>query len=252
MRRLSPTPAALSSAGALEAFFSHPLTTLILTTSPDALDGLLCNDLYKPRMHNVYARLTPGATLDFMLAIRHTPAPLATIQRTDPALWGAFQQACTRRLTVPPYPDEVLHALKTFTHGAFHFSGEAKERATHQPPAHLQWHSVGNEVLARASGPAEAASHVETTLTQAVQEVTLAAQVRALHGDGTATVSAEELLGSALARLAMGVDYLNKGLSVVDGTGNGADGDDGYVRPKVSLFAGRRSSSRRYLLLQNW
>jgi hypothetical protein len=56
-----------------------------------------------------------------------------------------------------------------------------------------------------------------------------------------------EMLGLALARLALGVDYLNAAMNDLKD-----EGDAGQLIPGIVLFAGRRSSSRRYLILQNW
>ena len=116
------------------------------------------------------------------------------------------------------------------------------------------------------SGPIEAASHVETTLTQLVQELTIAAQVRALERTGGQRITPTELLANALGKLAAGVERLQAeaaaqaaGAAGGDGDGGGEAGPDGQPQrrraqglPAMLLFASRRSSSRRYLVLQNW
>lgn len=137
-----------------------------------------------------------------------------------------------------------------------------------------------------AAGPIEASSHVETTLTQLVQEVTVAAQVGELCAPGIAArqqccradavrsciwaraggrppqvllrpaqvrrlerqrglrLSTTELLANSLGKLAASVQQLSEGLAAAAAAAAGPT-------PATMLFAGRRSSSRRYLVLQN-
>lgn len=170
----------------------------------------------------------------------------------------------------------------------------------------------------------EASSHVETTLTQLVQQLTIEAQVgcrwiackqsyaRRMHTRGMPVwplspielhnlsacsakiirtplcpmqvrrlarqrglrLSSTELLANSLGRLAAGVQQLEQGFSSAatpepssaaagasPAAAGAADGSSslsasragaGPALPALMLFAGRRSSSRRYLLLQNW
>lgn len=58
-----------------------------------------------------------------------------------------------------------------------------------------------------------------------------------------------DLLASSLAKLAVGIQLLEEGFAA---TAAAEGGSDAAVGPHTMLFAGRRSSSRRYLLLQNW
>lgn len=149
----------------------------------------------------------------------------------------------------------------------------AKRAAAHGV-ASVRWElTEDGELEGWARGPAEAASHVETTLTQAVEELVVCAQRRRVRrrwarhcassgaeenggggvvrpngvsdsdADGDADASpllpdAQLLLASALARLALGVAALNESHRL-HGT-------------RMLLFSGRRASSRRYLVLQNW
>lgn len=242
--------------GNLRSFLSHPLTDKVLKCSPDRLDGYLLNDCYKPRMHNCYAAFLPETTtFEFGLNVRRTPFPLLDIQRHDPELWEAFLGALKRRLHVDPYPPEVLDTLVSKYRG-FKLNKEAKRRAARYGVAwDIHWDLTPTGALAAiASGPPEAASHVETTLTQAVQEVTIAAQIRALAASGKHAPTMEELLGNAIARLALGVAYLNEGIYGAAAGAKGLDPEDDAPTTHslgIVLFAGRRSSSRRYLLLQN-
>lgn len=115
---------------------------------------------------------------------------------------------------------------------------EMLARADRDGVAAVRWHtSPQGHLEGWARGPVEAASHVETTLTQAVQELVVAAQLRRWRREGLATPSPDTLLASALARLAGGVAGVCRG--VPPGT-------------PLLLFAGRRASSRRFLALQNW
>jgi hypothetical protein len=51
-------------------------------------------------------------------------------------------------------------------------------RAERHGVASVTWRELGGCLLAFSHGPAEASSHVETTLTQLVQEAVVVAQVR--------------------------------------------------------------------------
>lgn len=96
--------------------------------------------------------------------------------------------------------------------------------------------------------------------------------MRALARQRGLRLSPTELLANSLGKLAAGVQLLEDGLlpaaaggeggarggeggSGADGSGNGGGGGEGGAAapqlPGLMLFAGRRSSSRRYLLLQN-
>ena len=97
-------------------------------------------------------------------------------------------------------------------------------------------------------------------------------QLRRAERAGDGPIDPADLLTSALAKLARGVERLNRevveeplaacgadgedggssGAAGREGSGSGAAGAEAGGRPGMMLFAGRRSSSRRYLLLQNW
>ncbi len=72
-------------------------------------------------------------------------------------------------------------------------------------------------------------------------------------------LTATELLANSLAKLAAGVQLLAgeaasqaaQAAQEASGSGN-SDAAASPGLPAMMLFAGRRSSSRRYLLLQNW
>eukprot|EP00887_Chlorella_sp_A99_P008268 scaffold12.g8268.t1 len=252
-RRLGCTGETLAG---LRGFLEDGVTRGVLALPDDALNALLVNDLYKARMHSLYASCMGGMRLTFQLQVRRTPAPLLQIRREDPELWAAFEGECRRRLGVAPYPPPVQEALATHYAG-FRLPQDALLRARRDGVAALEWEELGGQLIGFAESPAEAASHVETTLTQLIQvtditcvlpfigetgpmEVTIAVQLRRWQRErGLAPGPAPhtELLAAALGRLAAGVERLN---SEVEGS------------PGMVLFAGRRSSSRRYLLLQNW
>ncbi|GAB4816318.1 hypothetical protein N2152v2_003364 [Parachlorella kessleri] len=237
----------------------------------------------KEHVLRMYAQVMGGVSLDFALHVRKSPIPLDEIQRQDPELWEAFLQECEARLGVGPYPQAVCAALALlFDH--FDCNKAMLRRAAQHGVAPIAWRrlgaedrpqqdadagaqssdeasvvgdasvrsgtafvgggdasrdggSGGGELTAFSHGPAEASSHVETTLTQLVQELVVQAQVRRLSRKRGIALTPSHLLGNSLAKLARGVERLNAEVA-------GA--------PALSLFAGRRSSSRRYLVLQNW
>jgi hypothetical protein len=190
----------------------------------------------------------PGITLEFGLTIRHAPVSLQDIANEDPLLWEAFQNALQRRLGCQnPISPEIVSTLKDHFHG-FQVSSAVLCRAKLYGVPTVAWSKRSDGTLeAYAEGYAEGASHVETTLTQTVQELIILAQVRRyqqshmLRRSGephSESLTPDTLLGHALARLALGVQFLNESLEEEAGI-------------RLVLFAGRRSSSRRYLLLQN-
>lgn len=185
----------------------------------------------------MYAEFMQGVTLEFKLTVRHSDVSLAAIREKDLELWTAFEELVRRRLGVQPYPPAVCDTLRRHFAG-FELTQEMAQRAQRDGVAPVTWAlSEDGALTAWAAGPAEAASHVETTLTQAVQELLIAAQVRQLERMERVRLTPGSLLASALARLALGVARLNA--RVPPG-------------PRMFLFAGRRSSSRRFLVLQNW
>lgn len=218
------------------SFIQHPVTQRILRLPETKLTQFLVEDVYKPRMHKMYAELMGGCSLDFELSVRRSPISLLDIRDMDPELWLAFQAECERRLGVAPYPPAALRALHLHF-GGFEPGEAMLARAERQGVASVTWRELGGRLLAFSHGPAEASSHVETTLTQLVQEAVVVAQVRRLRAATGTAPSAVELLASSLARLARGVERLN---AEVQGS------------PGMMLFAGRRASSRLYLILQNW
>lgn len=219
-----------------------------LEMSPSQLTAYLSNDAYKPRMHRMYAMFMGGVSIDFELNVRKAPMTLAQIRREDPELWSAFEEECRQRLEVPAYPPPVVASLQLlFDH--FDCPEVMLRRAAQHGVAPISWERVGargdtskkepeegGELVAYSHGPAEASSHVETSLTQLVQELVIHAQVRQLAREQGVGLTPTHLLANSLARLARQVERLN---TEVEGT------------PTMTLFAGRRSSSRRYLLLQN-
>lgn len=220
--------------------------------STDRLDSYLLDDAYKARMHECYASWMSGINLEFGLTVRHAPISLQDIATEDPPLWKAFQNALEKRLgCINLVSSEIVKTLRNHFHG-FEVSPTVLQRAKLYGMPAVAWSRTnGDSLEAFAGGYPEGASHVETTLTQTVQELLILAQVRRcpIFGNGPKTCanegeqehalpSPDSLLGHALARLALGVQYLNDSLE-----------DD--VGVDLVLFAGRRSSSRRYLLLQN-
>ncbi|KAL4421767.1 hypothetical protein ABPG77_009750 [Micractinium sp. CCAP 211/92] len=237
----------------LAEFFHDPTTRAILALPEADLCSLLVNDAYKARMHRLYARYMPGVVTDFELSVRRTPVPLAQIREEDPELWRRFQRACSERLGVPPYPPAVVHTLEAcFPH--FRCSEGMLARAERYGVAPLTWQELDGQLVAFSHGPVEASSHVETTLTQLVQEVTVAAQVRRLQRQRGIQLTPTELLASSLAKLALGVESLTAEAraQAQAATLLTAPGQPAEEPPALMLFAGRRSTSRRFLLLQNW
>lgn len=104
--------------------------------------------------------------------------------------------------------------------------------------APITWQETNDDdggLLAFTSGPAESASHVETSLMQIVQECIIEAQCERLHQNAGVVIDRTERLANALTHLCLVTQRLNS-------------------LPKsyeIALFAGRRSSDRVYLLLQN-
>lgn len=193
--------------GKLAAFLRDPTTCAILGLPEERLEALLVNDAYKPRMHQLYARYMPGVLADFELRVRRTPVPLAVIRDEDPELWQWFLGACRRRLGVPPYPPPVVDALNS-RFPSFACSEDMLRRAEQHGVAPVQWQDFPDQLVAFSHAPIEASSHVETSLTQVVQEVTVAAQVRRLEREKGICLSPTELLASSLAKLALGVASL--------------------------------------------
>lgn len=116
--------------------------------------------------------------------------------------------------------------------------------------------------------------NLSACLAEIIQSPLCPPQVRALEQQRGLHLSSTELLANSLGRLAAGVQQLEQGLSsaaspepssaAAGACGAPADAADGSsslgasraragpALPSLMLFAGRRSSSRRYLLLQNW
>ncbi|KAL4431465.1 hypothetical protein ABPG75_006721 [Micractinium tetrahymenae] len=237
----------------LDAFCRDPVTRAILALPEAELDALLLNDAYKARMHKLYARYMPRVVTDFELSVRRTPVPLAQIRDEDPELWRRFQRACADRLGVPPYPPAVVETLNT-CFPDFRCSEEMLARAECDGVAPLTWQEMDGQLVAFSHGPVEASSHVETTLTQLVQEVTVAAQVRRLQRQRGVQLTPTELLGNSLAKLALGVEALAAEAQFQAQAARllATPGQPAEAPPALALFASRRSTSRRYLLLQNW
>ncbi|PRW20330.1 hypothetical protein C2E21_9047 [Chlorella sorokiniana] len=283
--------------GRLTAFLDDPVTQAILDLPEEKLDAYLINDAYKPRMHRLYSKYFKAVTSDFELSVRKTPLPLCQIREEDPELWRRFEARCARLLSVPPYPPPVAAALDAYF-PAFSCSEDMLARAAEHGVAPITWQELGEQrdLVAFSHGPMEASSHVETTLTQLVQQLTIEAQVWRLERQRGLRLSPAELLANSLGRLAAGVQQLERGLGIATpapadlaaaapgpaaavgegqgspaagssaaagagpglGSAAGSSSGDGVAShtsgslPAMALFAGRRSSSRRFLLLQNW
>lgn len=243
----------------------------------------------------MYAQFLGGVESEFILHVRKAPISMLEIRQRDPELWRDFEKACEHRLRALPYPSNIVQTIEKCFDG-FKFAPETLYRSNECRSMQLEWVETDTgELVAVAKGPIETASHVETTLTQLVQEVIILAQIRmnvsnanarkvlkpsntfaaldnreyssnnftqnALLGTQKWTIdkARDMLLGSAIARLALGVDFLNKNMGTYEKdldtcpeTMQEQQQNKTEKTTKIALFAGRRSSSRRYLLLQNW
>ncbi|KAI7837007.1 hypothetical protein COHA_009187 [Chlorella ohadii] len=84
-----------------------------------------------------------------------------------------------------------------------------------QEHLYCAWQELGEQqdLVAFSHGPMEASSHVETTLTQLVQQLVVEAQVRRLERQHGLRLSPTELLANSLGKLAAGVQQLEQGLA---------------------------------------
>ncbi|XRB15301.1 methylcrotonoyl-CoA carboxylase [Pseudoscourfieldia marina] len=201
-------------------------------------------DLYKPKMHKVFSTYLRRVRVDFALHVRKSVYPLAKMAQEQPELFGEFARAVKLMdHASPAVTNDEWDALAKYA--SFHPTDVQKARATvgmpdaNLPPVADTRLSVNEhgEVIAMSSGFVESSSHVETSLMQLVQQYTVRGQVRQLAAKtgGRCRISRLERLASSLGKLAGTVSTLN----------------GGWHGLKIALFAGRRSSDRTYLLLQN-
>ncbi|KAK9838087.1 hypothetical protein WJX81_000247 [Elliptochloris bilobata] len=219
---------------ALDEMLDSPLGRRVAATSEADLVALLLNDAYKPKMHRLYALSYGGVTADFVLNVRRTPFPLQRIRSEDPELWAEFEAAVAALRSIPPLKDEVVDVLRL--HYSFDVPAAMRERAAAYGVAPLHWEQLTDgEHAAISHGPVESASHVETSVTQLVQQFTIRAQVRALDRQQGIRIDRTERVANSLGSLAGVASRLR---ALPPGV-------------KTALFAGRRITDRGYLLLQN-
>ena len=63
----------------MDELLQSPLAEDIAGMTDGDLEARLVNDAYKPKMHNLYAKLYRGVSVEFMLHVRKSPFPLARI-----------------------------------------------------------------------------------------------------------------------------------------------------------------------------
>jgi len=215
----------------------------IVSMQRDELLRLLINDAYKAKMHKVYARYFTGVTGDFALNVRRTTLSLLELREEHAGLFEELTASVERLCSLSPYTERTREALDRYF--LFHTDEAMQQRAkANGVTRKLDWVTTREEgqeqLIAVASGPIESASHVETSLMQLVQEFMIRAQAHKLARQTGVRLDRTERLANSLGKLAGSVSRINAKA-------------ESCVGPsvRIALFAGRRSSDRVYLLLQN-
>lgn len=221
-----------SEVAKLTETLSSAEATVLLGLTTDTLRGEIVNDLYKPRMHAVYAEHLPGVAADFMLTVRKSPVTLKAVRERHPELWAELQAGLDALSAADPVAPNTLAALDKY---AGFVPSQAQVGRAGVAQTRWEYGDDGSPVL-YASGPVEHASNVETSAMQLVQECLVKAQCRdAEHAHPGLTIDRTERVANAMGKLCRTVERLNAG-------------EHGLV---IALFAGRRASDRLFLLLQN-
>ncbi|KDD73743.1 hypothetical protein H632_c1876p0, partial [Helicosporidium sp. ATCC 50920] len=76
----------------LSSFLSDATTEALVRLDGPALEAFLVNDVYKPRMHKLYAHELAGVSLEWEMHVRKSPIHLTDIERhgfeVDAAMLG--------------------------------------------------------------------------------------------------------------------------------------------------------------------
>eukprot|EP00884_Botryococcus_braunii_P006522 jgi/Botrbrau1/15871/Bobra.40_1s0055.1 len=185
-------------------------------------------------MHKMYAEFYNDVTVDFCLNVRKSPFPLDKMKEEDPELYKDFEAEVKLLHELDPLSERTVDVLRNYFD--FEVPEVMRERAHRFGVAEVSWEYVEQgDYVAIAHGPIEAASNVETSMTQLVQNYTIRAQVRDLQRRLGIMLDRTERIANSLGKCAVVIEKLR-----------------GIVpTPKVALFAGRRSTDRVFLLLQN-
>ncbi|CAL5220669.1 g2715 [Coccomyxa viridis] len=219
----------------LTELLDSDLGKAVVAISEQELFGMVLNDFYKPKMHKLYSALYTAVEADFQLKIRKTPFTLERISDEDPKLFASYQKQVEDTRALVPDLQEQRIILDTYS--GFNMSQAAEERSLACCVAPVSWdQSSSGQPLLVASGPVEAASNAETSITQITQQYIIRAQARDLLRRQDIRIDRTERVANSLGNL-LGV--LQKLLAAKD---SGV---------KMALFAGRRSTDRTFLLLQN-
>ncbi|KAK9809710.1 hypothetical protein WJX73_008711 [Symbiochloris irregularis] len=226
--------ASAQSVAAMDQLLQTPLARHLLELSAEELEADLVNDAYKPKMHKLYCQLYTGVSAEFMLNIRKGPISLLQMREQDPVLFDDLKAAIGRLQHVQPMPAQTVQVLQDYY--SMEVPRGMSERVNADGVAPITLHKLtGGKVTAVASGSVTAASNAETSVTQLIQDHVIRAQVRALHRRTGMKLDRTERLANALGHLVLVVDSLSQ---LPEGI-------------KTLLFAGRRSTDRAFLLLQN-
>ena len=192
----------------------------------DELYDYAISDVYKARMHKMYANYFGGVQAKFSLKVRKSP------MTGDSSVWDAMAKSYTKDNLVqllakangikPYHADFGGNAALGDPNPEIHedFAKSQIAAVKQEPGNSLTW-STEVEPLINAS-------HAETNTMQLVQESIIWEQARQ-HG-----ITRRDMLASGLARLVALVTAINTA----------------PFKP-IALFAGRRSSSREFLFLSN-
>lgn len=77
----------------LSSFLSDATTEALVRLDGPALEAFLVNDVYKPRMHKLYAHELAGVSLEWEMHVRKSPIHLTDIERHVSWREGFFRRA---------------------------------------------------------------------------------------------------------------------------------------------------------------
>mmetsp|Transcript_41353 Transcript_41353/g.104812 ORF Transcript_41353/g.104812 Transcript_41353/m.104812 type:complete len:613 (+) Transcript_41353:60-1898(+) len=228
----------------MEALLTSKCGAAVLAMSKEELHGVLNNDAYKAKMHKMYAKYYGGVSADFALNVRKTPVPLIDIEKAHPGVWRELLAALQRLTAIRPYDSEVQTVLKEYFAGFVTDKDMVQRAMANGVSSSIEWLTLGEgdkrQLVAIATGSTvEEVSHVETSLMQLVQEAIIKAQAEQIFKKQGVVIDRTERLANSLGKLAGSVSRINK------------DARDNKRTMKHALFAGRRSSDRAFLVLQN-
>lgn len=219
--------------GKLASFLSSNLVEDLLKLSDKVLRNDLILDAYKPKMHKTYAAYFSAVDIDFALNVRKSPISLHQIRIEQAQLYEKLVKYVEQLSKLKPVTDRRMEILQQYY--AFQTSKEMQERSSSNKSASIQWYEEEDNVKFVAQGTIDSASSLEAGCTQAVQSITIEAQVQRLREERGIDLSRSERIANSLGHLACICEQLENVENL----------------PKLALFAGRRSTDRLFLLLQN-